>query len=377
MPATNNTDELGSLGIYYGYPSLMNVSHLVPPGLTPMQQIGWTISHHYDRWILGRDVRNYVNTDIDERNRVREILQAIRDQDRVSGTPTEIYGYVVVGRANPTPLDTENVEDLAAAVNQWVTEYEEIDGIFYDEFGLDYSFDADQDGDFTIDDIRSYRTRQNEAIAIARERELKVFVNAWQPSDVFDDESTYYGPILDNTPIANLTPTIFNYQDDFYLAESYLYSDSVSYDLATHEARVLDLRQRIEDENLRVWATSTAQEAYVFPCPVSPPSLLVLNPDLALFQLSALADGFEGAGMHVHSFSSKNSHPNANCMLHQHIPWGPRYLDRPNIGDPVFLGMPAGPNTVAVCGLSNNPGIPAQIQVVLPQANGKAASTYP
>ena len=92
---------------------------------------------------------------------------------------TSVYGYLSLGGENtaricpstaPTPTPLSDIE-IQTAIDQW--DAMGVTGIFLDEAGYDFGVT---------------RARQNTAINYAHSKGLSVFINAFNPDDIFSDE---------------------------------------------------------------------------------------------------------------------------------------------------------------------------------------------
>jgi len=145
------------LAIYYGYPSLV-------------EQSGGDIARaaavfgRYDTIVFG-DGLELPDSDTDdaglkaERQRMASMIRAIHETAR---RPT-VFGYVALGATQRLPLG-----EIDRRVERW--RMLGADGIFFDETGNDFGVDA---------------MRRRAAVCAARSRGLRVFMNAFNPDDLF------------------------------------------------------------------------------------------------------------------------------------------------------------------------------------------------
>lgn len=143
-----------------------------------MDKIVSSISDNFDFWVVGNgynDPVTYGDYDLG-----RQIIEKVR------ANGVKVYGYVNIGITSPNPITIEEFKrrvDLWADVNG--TDVGGIvgatgigvDGIFIDEFGMDYQVTRD---------------RQNEAIAHIRTYGLPYIANAWNWEHVLFDNAVEF-----------------------------------------------------------------------------------------------------------------------------------------------------------------------------------------
>jgi len=145
------------LAIYYGYPTLV-------------EQAGGDLSRattvfaQYDTIVFGDglELPDVETADVGlkaERQQIASIISAIHKTAR---RPV-IYGYVALGSTQNLAL-----AEIERRVERWRTAG--ADGIFFDEAGNDFGVDA---------------TRRRVAVCAAHGRGLAVFMNAFNPDDLF------------------------------------------------------------------------------------------------------------------------------------------------------------------------------------------------
>lgn len=133
------------LGIYYGWPSLFDGVHSVDEAITKLSG--------YDVLVFGADLEQPEHTD---HSNTHHIIQRLKGR-------REFYGYISL-----SPRSHPDLTVIVSKVERWKAMG--VAGIFFDEAGYDFGVT---------------RTRQNQAIDLVHQRGLKVFINAFDPADVF------------------------------------------------------------------------------------------------------------------------------------------------------------------------------------------------
>lgn len=146
------------LAVYYGYPSLIN-------GAAGQLDRSVATFGAYDVVVLG-DGLEFASKAQGPGPGTAEHDFTIRLIERLHASPkqTRVYGYVDLGRSQ----QLSKVE-LTKRIGLWADM--KADGIFFDEAGFDFG-------------VR--RERQNDAVSATHARGLSAFLNAFQPSDVFE-----------------------------------------------------------------------------------------------------------------------------------------------------------------------------------------------
>jgi hypothetical protein len=183
----------------------------------------------------------------------------------------EVFGYVTIGDNGGFP---ESLATIQGRIDDWQTIGAE--GIFIDEGGFDF-WPSGTDADM--------RVRQKTIIDYIHGKNMKVFVNAWDPDDLFTKESG--------------NPLTFN-SGDYYLLESYIIKDdtaggqTTTMTFANHEAKIAKVQ--------------SAQSAHgILAIGVSTTGVLSGSYDQADFDFLAIAaqlDGLDGVGWGVKNFSA-------------------------------------------------------------------------
>lgn len=147
------------LGIYYGYPSLVN-------GAAGRLERAAAVFGDYDVVVLGDGLEfgKQAAGGHAEHEEHAFTVQLLQELAHGQHRP-EVYGYVDLGR-------TEQLKapELAERIALW--RQTGADGVFLDEAGYDFGVT---------------RERQNAAVLAAHASGLRVLLNAFQPRDVFDD----------------------------------------------------------------------------------------------------------------------------------------------------------------------------------------------
>lgn len=192
------------LAIYYGWPSLVN-------GAAGDVARAAAAFERFDIVVLGDGLAHPAHAD---HAKTQEIIE------RLVARGTEVYGYVDMG------INTQNLSIATAA--QYVDEWAAlgVNGIFWDDAGYDHGVD---------------RSRQDQLIDVTHGRRLRVFINAWNPDDVFAD---------DPAPTHLAT-------GDLYLAESWLVGNDQYQDLAQWAAKADKLVAYRGQTGVRIAAIST------------------------------------------------------------------------------------------------------------------------
>ncbi|MCH8126704.1 hypothetical protein IIC38_12175 [candidate division KSB1 bacterium] len=196
----------GKLAIYYGFPSLVN-------GSLEDLTAATDVFSDYDLVVFGSGLENLAHSDHSNTDTIISNL-------RTPPNNTAVYGYIPIG-VTVVNLSQEKIKNrvdawaargivgalLAETVNLPMTEIQSrvdawasmgVEGIFLDEAGYDFGVS---------------RQRQNDAIDYVHGKGLGVFINAFNPDDVF---SSAIDPGFNPTgEPASLGP------NDIYLNESF------------------------------------------------------------------------------------------------------------------------------------------------------------
>ncbi len=161
---------------------------------------------------------------------------------------------------------------IQSRVDQWKTL--DADGIFFDESGFDFKLAGYTDPDM--------RVRQKAVINYTHSVGLKVFINAFDPDDIFTKQS--------GNPLV-LTA------GDKYLYESYIFSAGTRETFSAYRTKVDKLRSAIVQTGIEVYAVSTTVAA----------NGAFVQADFDFLTLSAIADGFQGISWGTENFSATSA----------------------------------------------------------------------
>ena len=202
------------LAIFYGIPSLVNGA------AGEVQRAAATFAGYdvvvfgeglqYDAPAFGRPAAGPL-----ERRRTMEIIRRLR---QIKPT-TRVFGYVPLGETAGLTLPA-----VADAVQRWRDVG--VHGIFFDEAGADFGVT---------------RERQRSAFGLARQAGLQVFVNAFDPDDVFG------GP----------APTAMR-RGDLFLIESFVVRNGVHDRNGLWRERARKAQEAARTLGIEVWTVTTS-----------------------------------------------------------------------------------------------------------------------
>ncbi len=170
------------LGLYYGWPSLVNgaAGNLTTAANTFAQ---------YDQIVFGAGIADSSHGDHSNTQTIINNLNLLGGK--------EIFGYVNLGCPVPDPNET-TVTTIKSNIDKW--DAMGVQGVFLDCAGFDYGVT---------------RVKQDQITDYAHSVGLNVFMNAWNPDDISGD--------LDENGMSNPSSVRAG---DWYLAESWLISDN-------------------------------------------------------------------------------------------------------------------------------------------------------
>lgn len=177
--------------IYYGYPSLINGSQ------GDIDKAVEAFSR-YSLVVLG-DGLEFADTVTDrkppgvgsrEHALTREIIRRFKEGG------TRFYGYIAIGNTQRLSL-----EEIEHRIRLWADMG--VEGIFLDEAGYDYGVT---------------RERQNSVIAAVHKLNLRVFINAFNPDDVFSSDPVALNSVGGGNPLG--LQSLLG-RCDIYLLESF------------------------------------------------------------------------------------------------------------------------------------------------------------
>lgn len=250
-PASGSS--LKQLAIYYGWPSSFNyTSHA-----WDLDLIAADFSQ-YESVVLGAGLENPGHGD---HANTLTILSKINPS-------TKVFGYLDIGNTNNYSL-----AQMEAKIDAWDA-MTGIDGIFIDQFGFDFAAGGVSDAD--------YRMRQKHVVDYIRSKGLNVFINAFDPDDVFVKESS--------NPLSFVS-------GDKFLYESYYLSHGTLETFSAYRLKVDKLKAaKIAHPNLEVYVIATKTGVtYTQP---------EIDQALGALSLAALLDGFSGVGWSEENFSA-------------------------------------------------------------------------
>lgn len=207
-----NNISLGSLAVYYGYPSLVN-------GSTSISQAA-NVFAAYDMVIFGQGIEDPAHPDH------ANTVNIIADPQMQN---TQVFGYVDA---------TIPYANIQTAVDQW--ESMAVHGIFFDQFGYDFSVS---------------RQSQNDMVTYVHSKGMSAFVNAFNPDDAFSPEvEATYNPSGLETELGS---------EDWYLAESYQIQNDAYVSKTAWRSKVDKMHKYRESVGTQMAAvTTTASGAF-------------------------------------------------------------------------------------------------------------------
>jgi hypothetical protein len=223
------------LAIYYGYPSLIN-------GASGNVDRAVAVFADYDVIVLG-DGLQFADVNprrlppgpgVEEHRRTRAIIERLRTRS----SAVRVYGYIDLG--NSQKLSIEEIQNRA---RQWASIGST--GIFLDEAGYDFGVT---------------RERQNAVVDFVHSLGLSVFVNAFNPDDVFSAAATPLNAVGGGNPGA--APTRLG-PNDAFLLESFQVRLGELDNWPTWSARAkaaVNHRERFKSKVFAVTTTTAASE---------------------------------------------------------------------------------------------------------------------
>lgn len=161
------------LAIYYGYPSLIN-------GAGGNLTTATDVFNDYGVLVFGNGLQDSGHPDHANTKIIIGNLKTLPNN-------TVVYGYIPI---------TLSIPEIKQRVDAWAEMG--VGGIFVDQAGYDFGVS---------------RQRQNEIVDYVHGKGLSVFINAWNPDDVFSPVfNSMYNPTSETTHLGN---------NDIYLLESF------------------------------------------------------------------------------------------------------------------------------------------------------------
>ncbi|MCK5073606.1 MAG: hypothetical protein KAQ98_09290, partial [Bacteriovoracaceae bacterium] len=176
----------------------------------------------------------------------------------------ELFGYIAIGYTN-----SFSIEEIKKKIDLW--KRMRVDGIFLDEAGFDY-WDSDAE----------MRKRQSEAVNHAHKNGLRVFLNAWNPDDLFVKQS-------DNPLKVD--------KNDYALLESYIFSFAGPLDFRDYEKKIRGFRHGKDKFGIQLVGLSTTNKSEKY----------FRQSDFDFMVHTAQVDGLDGVGWGTANFSATSS----------------------------------------------------------------------
>jgi hypothetical protein len=166
---------VGNLGIYYGYPSLVNGSN----GDVAKAAAAFK---PFDVIVFGDSIEHSTHSD---HAKTQQIISLLKPNGN------KIFGYVPIGTNGAARL---TIAQIKQNVDEW--QAMGVYGIFLDEYGFDYGVT---------------RSKQNDIVGYIHGKGLKAFANSWVPADAMGDKNE----------VGNNQPPLLG-TGDLYLMESWI-----------------------------------------------------------------------------------------------------------------------------------------------------------
>ena len=224
---TNNSLRPRKLLVYYGNPMSFNSiinNNNIENVVRDMAQ--------YDDIILGAGLEL-------ETPKIQNQLVSIIRHVKQKKKRVKFYGHIPLGMLNWN--NKYDMYEIANIIDTWKRIGAK--GIFFDEFGFDYSVT---------------RERQNEAVSYAKENGLLVAFNGWNPDHIFSSDINVV-----NNP--NGTHTVLG-EKDFYLMDSFVVKDGLidSYDNFNWKQERINMYRKILKFGLWSVTTNSRERATIY-----------------------------------------------------------------------------------------------------------------
>lgn len=195
----------GQLAIYYGWPSLVN-------GAAGDVDAATAAFEQFSTVVFGDGLEHPTHGD---HLKTAQIIARLAPR-------VEVYGYIDMG------ITTQNLSLLKA--QRYVDEWADmgVTGIFWDDAGRDYGVD---------------RSRLNALVNYTHAKGLRVFINAWNPADVFAED------------LGRVTVTA----GDLYLAEGWLYAHDAYQNLTAWASKADVLLAYADNTGVRLAVVGTGR----------------------------------------------------------------------------------------------------------------------
>jgi hypothetical protein len=242
--AISNVSAPARLAIYYGYPSLVNLSR----GNVDMAAHAFSA---YDVVVLGdglefadRKPGRYPEGDPEEHQKTSEIIAEVRKRNPT----TRFYGYVSLGeipwpKGQQTALSPRELEERIQLWKQMA-----VSGIFFDEAGYDFPVVT--------------RERQNLVVRISHQLGLSVFMNAYFVEHLFSlDNNPPYASGSEKNP-KRLAPLLD--ARDLFLLESFQVKSGTYEKAEAAEGRLTQALAYRRRYGTHIFATTTTTQEQPF-----------------------------------------------------------------------------------------------------------------
>ncbi len=202
--------NLQKIAIYYGYPSLVNDS-------AGNLEKAAAIFSAFDIVILGANLEkegNLLSPKHDDHDNTQTLIG--------QAPQTAFFGYLNLGLSNSFPL---SFEEIKTRIGLW--KKMGVKGIFFDAAGFEFGVN---------------RKRQNEAFKWVHKEDLRVFINANKPEDIFEKTE-------------GLAPVV--QEGDLYLFEDFVFANDQFQDADYIREKGDKIRHYKEKFQIKTFGTST------------------------------------------------------------------------------------------------------------------------
>lgn len=208
IPQANAQLGLNNFAIYYGYLSRLNISTLKSNPQFVAKFLGG-----YNAVVLG-EIADPAHPDYAFTIKTIPLIKKM----------TTVFGYIALGQKH-----AHSTDKLLASIKQF--HKLGVDGIFVDEAGFEF-----------WNNDKLMRIRSNIVLTAIHKLNMKVFLNAWDPDDLFVKEKS--NPLLVTA-------------GDIYLFESYIYNANHPFNFDQHVKKIKKISQAKQKFNIECWAVNT------------------------------------------------------------------------------------------------------------------------